>query len=613
MTQTTAPMPRFKQGLVTVFFVSLFVAVFALNKNRAIQNGGSGANHAGQAAAATSAEASLSRYGFHLSEVARKSGVEFTHTSPHLDPRLGPIMPEVASMGAGVAVGDFDRDGWPDFYVPNSGENTKNRLYHNNHDGTFSDVADAMGVADLNQTGTGTSMGAVWGDFDNDGFEDLLVYKWGAPRLFHNDNGKKFTDVTNTANLPARINANTAIWLDYNNDGKLDLLICGYYPESVDLWNLQNTRMMPESFEYAENGGRNYLLQNNGNGKFTDVTEKVGLTTKRWTLAAASAHLCGSAYPDIFLANDYGVAELWRNDGGTHFTDIGKTSGVGYAPKSGMNASFGDILNQGRQAVYVSNISEEGVLIQGNNLWVPRDSSPQNAPVFDNMARDMGVEQGGWSFGAQFGDLNNDGSLDLYLTNGFISADPKQSYWYDFSKVAGGNRAIISDAANWPAMEGRSLSGFQQKRVWLSDGAGRFTEVAQVVGATDTQDGRAVAFADLWNTGSLDILNATQNGPFLLYKNTGAGANDWVGFDLKGTRSNRSAIGAIVTVFWNNQKQTQEVMGGSGFCAQNDRRLHFGLGPNAQIDTVEITWPSGQKTKISRPQTRQMHKVKEPQ
>ena len=602
-------MHRFKQILVTVFFISLFGIVFVLNRER---SSGTGSRNPGQAVAATNANASLSRYGFHLQEVARKSGIDFVHTSPRLDPKLDHILPEVASMGAGASVGDFDRDGWPDVYVPNSGENSKNRLYRNNHDGTFSDVAEKMGVADLNQAGTGTSMGAVWGDFDNDGFEDLLVYKWGKPRLFHNDGGKTFTDVSNKANLPAHVNANTAIWLDYNNDGKLDMLICGYYPETVDLWHLKNTRMMPESFEYAENGGRNYLLENQGGGTFADVTEKVGLTSRRWTLAAASSHLCGSAFPDIFLANDYGVAELWRNDGGKHFTNIGKSSGVGYAPKSGMNASFGDILNQGRQAVYVSNISEEGVLIQGNNLWVPRDDSPQNAPVFDNLARDMGVEQGGWSFGAQFGDLNNDGNLDLYQTGGFVSADPKQSYWYDFSKVAGGNRAIISDAANWPSMDGRSLSGFQQKRVWLSDGAGRFTEVAQVVGATDTKDGRAVAFADLWNTGSLDIVAANQNGPLFVYKNMAAPKNDWIEFDLEGTTSNRSAIGTRMTLYWDNQKQVQEVMGGSGFCAQNDRRLHFGLGANAKIEKAVINWPSGQQTVIAQPKIRTINKIKEP-
>ena len=157
------------------------------------------------------------------------------------------------------------------------------------------------------------------------------------------------------------------------------------------------------------------------------------------------------------------------------------------------------------------------MLIQGNNLWVPQAGT---ALKYDNMARDLGVELGGWSFGAQFGDFNNDGNLDLYLANGYISLDRQRSYWYDFAKVAGGNSSIISDAANWPAFNGRSLSGYQQKRLWLNDGAGKFVDVAQAVGATDTYDGRSVALADLWNTGALDIVVANQRGPLLIYKNT---------------------------------------------------------------------------------------------
>ena len=185
-----------------------------------------------------------------------------------------------------------------------------------------------------------------------------------------------------------------------------------------------------------------------------------------------------------------------------------------------MNAAVGDVLNQGRFGVYVSNISEEGVLVQGNNLWMPRAGDPGESVRFENMANAMGVELGGWSFGAQFGDLNNDGFLDLYVTNGNVSLDRNRTYWYDYSKVAGGNRAIISDAANWPPLDGRSLSGYQQKRVWLNDGAGQFKEVAQLVGVTDVYDGRSVALADFGNRGVLDVVVANQNGPLLLYKNT---------------------------------------------------------------------------------------------
>ena len=553
----------------------------------------------------------LARYGFYLQEVSHAAGVNFVHQAPTLDHKLDPIMPEVASMGAAVSIVDFDRDGWPDIYVTNSHEGSKNALYHNNHDGTFAEVAEQMGISDVNQPETGVSMGAVWGDYDNDGYEDLFLYKWGKPELFHNDHGRGFTRVTDTAGLPSWVNANTAVWFDYDGDGRLDLFIGGYYSEKINLWHLKNTEIMPESFEYAKNGGRKYLLRNLGNGKFEDVTEKVGIDSRRWALAAAAADLRGSGHPDLFIANDYGVSELYFNDG-TRFHEVGEQTGVGFAPKSGMNAAFGDIFNRGQYSVYVSNISENGVLIQGNNLWVPKEGTSGNGLKYQNMARDLGVELGGWSFGAQFGDLNNDGTLDLFLTNGYVSLDRNRDYWYDFSKIAGGHTSIISDARNWPAMDGRSLSGYQHKNVWLNDGAGHFIDVAQAVGVTDTHDGRAVALADLWNTGVLDVVVANQRGPLLIFKNTVAPEQKWIDFQLEGVSSNRSAIGAEVTLFWNGQQQVQDVSGGSGFCAQNDRRIHFGLGTNPQIQKVVIRWPSGKTQTLNNLSADQLYKVQEP-
>jgi hypothetical protein len=313
----------------------------------------------------------------------------------------------------------------------------------------------------------------------------------------------------------------------------------------------------------------------------------------------------------LFIANDYGVSELYLNDG-TRFREVGAQTGIGFAPKSGMNVAFGDVLNGGRFAIYVSNISEQGILIQGNNLWVPREGTANEGLRFDNLAGDFGVELGGWSFGAQFGDLNNDGNLDLFVTNGYISLDKNRSYWYDFAKVAGGNSSIIADAMNWPAIDGRSLGGYQTKRVWLNDGAGRFAEAAQAVGVTETYDGRAVALADLWNRGVLDVIVANQNGPLLVYKNTVKPENAWIEFELEGTTSNRSAIGAQVTLYWGDRRQLQEVSGGSGFAAQNQRRLHFGLGQSERVEKVVIRWPSGKTQTIDQPAARRLHKLKEP-
>jgi len=562
------------------------------------------------AIAKTDPSTSLSRYGFYLQEVSQASHINFKHQAPTLDHRLDHIMPQVASMGAAVSVVDFNRDGWSDLYVTNSGEGSKNALFKNNQDGSFTDVAAELGIADLNQPGSGVSMGSVWGDYDNDGYEDLFVYKWGRPELFHNDAGQKFSPVSDKVGLPAWVNANAAVWFDYDRDGRLDLFLGGYYSEDVDLWHLRDTKMMPESFEYAKNGGRKYLFRNLGDGSFEEVSQKIGIDTRRWALAATVADLRGTGNQDLFIANDYGISELYFNDG-KQFREVGKDTGVGFSPKSGMNASVGDILNQGRYSIYVSNISEEGVLIQGNNLWVPREGSTGDAIKYDNLARAMDVEIGGWSFGAQFGDLNNDGMLDLYLVNGYVSADRNLNYWYDFSKIAGGNSTIISDAAHWPAMDGRSLSGYQQKKVWLNDGAGKFVDVAQAVGASDVFDGRAVALVDLWNRGVLDVVVANQRGPLLIYKNNVAAENRWIDFELEGGSSNRSAIGAEVRLFWDGRQQVQQVSGGSGFCSQNQRRLHFGLGKTTQIERAEIRWPSGKIDKIEKPTVGQVLRIKE--
>src|SRR6185436_13886470 len=316
--------------------------------------------------------ATSNRFGFTLVESAKQLGVDFVHQGPVFDHKLDHIMPQVASVGAAVAVADFNRDGWPDFYVTNSADGSLNRLYRNNGDGTLKDVAGELGVADVNRAGTGVSMGAVWGDYDNDGYEDLFLYKYGRPELFHNDKGARFAPVGERAGLPKWVNANSAVWFDYDSDGRLDLVLAGYWPEDVDLWHLKTTRVMPESFEYAENGGRKYVFHNGGDGTFEEAAALLGINSRRWTLAMGAADLSGSGFPDLFFANDYGISQLYVNRGGTRFEEIGKDAGVARTPKSGMNVAFADVFNDGRLSVYKTNISEPGVLVQANDLWVPK-------------------------------------------------------------------------------------------------------------------------------------------------------------------------------------------------------------------------------------------------
>ena len=551
----------------------------------------------------------LEYFGFFLDEVSVVSGIDFAHEAPILDSRLDHIMPTIASVGASVSICDYNNDGWNDIYLPSSRYGSKNELYKNNGDGTFDEVGSTLGVGDVNRQGTGVSMGAVWADINNDGFEDLFVYKWGKPMLFLNENGERFLDITDSSGFPAWINSNTAIWLDYNNDGLVDLFIGGYYKEEIDLWDLDNTLIMPESFEYANNGGRNYLMENQGDNTFKDVAIQKGLITTKWTLAAGAADFDNNGFQDLFVANDYSIDELYMNYGEEGFSEVGKEAKIGYAPKSGMNVSIADIRNNDNFGVYVSNITEMGILLQGNNLWeLDKDKSKLS---FSNNAGRIGLELGGWSYGSQFGDLNNDGFQDLYLANGYISATKNNSYWYDYSKVTGGNKTIISDAMNWPAMEGRSQSGFQQNKIWVNGESGTFADVTEYVSTIEPYDSRAVAMVDLWNRGVLDVVVANQRKEVSVLKNESQEVNNWISFKLEGTKSNRSAIGAKVTVLWAETSQSQVVSGGMGFSSQNQRTLHFGVGKAETVKKIVINWPSGLVETFSSLEINKIHHIKE--
>jgi hypothetical protein len=552
---------------------------------------------------------SANLFGFELKDVAEQSGITFKHQQPILDQQIEHILPTIASVGAAVSVCDYNNDGWHDLYFTNSRIDTKNALFRNNADGSFTDVADSLGIGDINKSGLGVSMGSIWGDFDNDGYQDLLVYKWGKPELFRNIEGTGFEQITDTSGLPSWMNANSAVWLDFDGDGLLDLFMGGYYSEAFDLWNLKTTRIMPESFEYANNGGRNYLLKNIGNNKFRDVTQAYGMDVTKWTLAAGSADINQDGFVDLIIANDYSNDEFYLNINGEKFIEVGRDVGIGFKPKSGMNISFGDAENTGNIGLYITNITEEGVLLQGNNYW-QTDINKAGINYHDN-AYVMNIQLGGWSYGAQFGDLNNDGFQDLYVANGFVSGIPGTSYWYEYSKVGGGNKAIISDAANWPAMEGKSQSGFQQNKIWVNGGYGQFNDASTGVCEPRTMDSRSVVMADLWNRGVMDIIVANQNGVPFVYKNELQESQHWIDFELEGVESNKDAVGARVQLFWNNQQQVQIITGGIGFSGQNQHRVHFGLGQATQVDKIEITWPSGQVQEIQQPEIDKLHIITE--
>jgi hypothetical protein len=542
--------------------------------------------------------------GFQLEDVTSQVGVDFIHSQPILDSRIDNIAAHVAALGASVSVADVDRNGWQDLYFTTSRFGEFNALYLNDG-GTFRDAARELGIAELNRPGEGVSMGSVWGDFDNDGWEDLFVYKYGYLQLLRNVEGRRFQDVTEETGLRVWMNANGAVWVDYDHDGLLDLYVAGYFRSEIDLWNLTSTRIFHDSFEFASNGGKNRLFRNTGTG-FIDVTDEMGVGSTRWTLAIGAADFDGDGWTDLYLANDYGPEELYRNLEGGGFELV--HAGLRDDSKSGMSVSLGDTQNRGRLDVFVTNISERGYLFQGNNL---RLNQLREYGRFVEIAEGP-ITDAGWAWGAQFGDLNNDGELELFVTNGFISADPEQDYWYGMSLVGGASGRIIEDVRNWPEIGSSSLSGHERSRLFMVDPEGSFVDVAAAAGVRDKHDGRAVAFADLFNQGVQDVIVANQRGPALVYRNRIIGKGNWIRLELGGASSNRSAIGTEVTVEWSGGRLRKVVDGGMGFASQNDRRVHFGLGNAEVADRVTIRWPSGQVQVLEGLEAGNAYSIQEP-
>lgn len=539
---------------------------------------------------------------FRMREVARSIGIDFRHAPFEVDAKLKHIAPHIAGVGAAVSCTDFDGDGWVDLYATTSAFGAPNALFRNLGDGRFADVAANVGLAQVNSR-EGVSMGSIWADADRDGDEDCFLYKYGRPQLFRND-GASFVDVTQAAGLDRWIHSNTAVWFDYDRDGLVDLYVGGYFRDEFKLWALDDTRIMQESFQFASNGGHNFLFRNLGDLRFEDVTARVGADSTRWTFAAASADFDRDGWPDLYLANDYGPEELFLNRGGKRFEAApGLLDG---RSKSGMGVTLGDTDNTGDLSIYVTNITNAGYLQQGNNLRVRSKSGNR----FLNIAKDE-VSDCGWAWGSAFGDLDLDGHLDLFVVNGFVSANTQRDYWYDLGKIAGGHKGVFEDARRWPDFEDKSLAGYERSRV-LVWSEGRLRDRAAAVGVDDLLDGRAVVLADLFNRGVLDAVVANQGQPLLVYRNEVAQPRHWIQFRLVGTKSNTSAIGAEVLLSFAGGRQLQVVSGGSGLSSQNDRRLLFGLGEDRAPSEVRVRWPSGAEQVIAAPAADRLHVLTEP-
>lgn len=536
-----------------------------------------------------------------FTEVTGQAGVAHLHHKPIFEAKVKNIEPWLASVGAAAAAADYDNDGDMDLYVTNSRKGFPNALYRNNGDGTFTDVAQEAGVANVNDK-DGLSMDAVWGDYDNDGDDDLYIVKWGRNLLFRNEGHGTFTDVTEQAGVGDWGNGNAAIFFDYNGDGWLDIYVGNYF-RKVDLWHLPTTRIMHSNFETARDGGANVLYRNNGDGTFTDVSEQAGVADTGWALDVGAADYDNDGDLDLHVANDFGPDKLFRNEGHGRFTDV-SVNALGEDTRKGMNSEFGDFNNDGWLDLYVSNIMTKEYLKEGNLLF--RNNGDGS---FADIAPEAGVADGGWAWAAKFFDYDNDGDLDLYCANGFISQSRTEDYWYDLATGVTEPNFDPTDAQQWPTIGNKSLSGYEANRFFRNEGHESFVEMAEKVGLLHRGDGRGLVIFDYDNDGDLDVYVANQNQQAVLFRNDVGNKNNWVAFQLVGQGD---AIGARVKLTAGDLTQIREVDGGNGFSSQSDRRLYFGLGRRAKVDQVEIRWANGKKQTLRDVMINQRHTLTEP-
>ena len=516
-------------------------------------------------------------------DITAKAGVARAHHNRRFENQYANIMAGYTALGAAAAVADYDGDGFEDVFVTDSSVDGRNHLYHNNGDLTFTDVASEAGIGTGNDA-ENASADALWFDFNNDGRPDLFVVRFGRSELYENLGHGKFREIGKSAGFDRYMNAITAVAFDYDHDGYVDLFVGAYF-QPVNLFHPSTPRFFPESFETANNGGGVIAFHNNGNGTFTDVTEKIGLKTSGWTLDLGHGDANNDGWDDLYVACDFGTDRFFVNNGDGTFTDRTEKA-IGFDTKKGMNAEWGDFDNDGLLDVYVTNITDE-YMREGNFLWKNNGNL-----TFTDVSRETGTWDTGWGWGAKFFDYDNDGWLDLYVTNGWVSAG-KENYVPDIFEMIIKPNIDLADARNWPPMGNKSLSGYEKKKLFHNERGQAFTDQAARYGVDSIRDGRGVATADFDNDGRIDLFVANANAEPYLYHNVMSPVGHWTEFVLAGTKSNRGAVGAQVRVTAGGHTLLRFVDGGNGFASQSSARVHVGLAQATTIDRVEVRWPSG--------------------
>lgn len=525
-------------------------------------------------------------------DITASTGIDFKHFGPVVDERLKNLGPWFTALGAGGAMGDVNGDGFPDIYLTNSLAGHDNVLWINNGDMTFSEAAEDWGVAKLNDRES-FSMMALIVDFDNDGWNDLFVARFGPSQLYRNIQGRRFELVEDAFNgTEGHRNPVAAVAMDYDRDGDLDIYLGAYFPD-VDLTNLTgDTQILHESWEGARNGGTNVLLENQGDMRFVDVTERAQLGDTGWTLAIGTGDLDQDGWTDLYVANDFGTDKMFRNMGDGTFEDMTVRS-IGIDTKKGMNAELGDYDNDGYLDIYVTNITEP-YLNECNMLW--RNNGDF---TFSDVSTVLGVCDTKWGWGAKFLDYDADGWQDIYVMNGFISGGSKD-YIDILMPIMLDSEIDLGDTMSWPPLGDMSFSGYERNVMFKNVDGFEFVDVSAENGVDIEKDGRGLMVGDLDLDGDEDlvVLNANQNA--VIFENQTPLLGSWLTLQLEGVESNRSAIGVRVTAFTELGLHHRETNAGNGFESMSNVELHIGLGQVDKLAELEVLWPSGQEQVFSK-------------
>jgi enediyne biosynthesis protein E4 len=536
-----------------------------------------------------------------FTEVAAKAGVQARHHTRVFNGESADVLRMFTSGGASAAVGDYDGDGFDDIFVTDSDNGKPNHLFHNNGNTTFTDVAVAAGVVKGNEPETIVA-DALWFDYDNDGREDLLVARFGTPILYHNEGNGKFKDVSVTSGLNKFGNTIAAIAFDYDNDGFLDVMLGNYF-KPVNLLNLKDPHVLPNDLDNAVNGGGVTLWHNTGKGSFVEVTDKAGFGKHTgWTLDLGHGDFNNDGLQDVYLACDYGTDRIFFNNGDGTFAEKTEKS-IGFDTRKGMNADIADYDNDGWLDIYVTNITDE-YMKECNMLWHNNHDG-----TFTDVSRETGTCETLWGWAAKFGDFDNDGWQDLFVVNGLRSAG-KENYIPVLVNLITKPGVDFTDVRLWPHIGNMSWSGYQKKKMFRNLAGQAFKEISAEAGVDNDKDGRGIGMSDFDNDGKLDLFQTNADQEALFYRGVTEGGN-WIQFKLTGTKSNRDAIGARITLKAGGLSQIHEIDGGNGYAGQSMHRAHFGLGKAEKVDSVEVRWPSGSVEKISTVEINKLNRIVE--